>query len=419
MRPARPGRRARVSVTLLIVALLLGAGAGAGTFYLLGAPPKSGLGDAGLGPAREGEITALGRLEPAGGVLDILGPTTDRVLAVGDIDDAASQKADEPVLPPEPTVREGAEVKKDQVLVVLESWKDRWRELKLARTQLAEAKKRRETILASGAKQVAVAEARVKQAKEVARTEPATIDGNIALLKESLRLAETQAKALKDTRTAARLQEEERDLQVQKLKVELANAERQKTVATQSLALNVEIAEANLALARTEVERGLAEVPLELAEAKLRLAELAFERAKIRAPHDGRVLKLFVQRGEVLAGRPVLSLADVSRMVAVAEVYETSVLTLRERRTAGKPVTAKVVSPALGDFNRGDPRESKGALTGEVVSVGSQIARNRVFDLNPAADVDRRVVEVRVELKDAARAANFINLQVTVYLDVR
>src|SRR5262249_54391106 len=139
MRPARAGRRARVSVTLLIVSILLGAGAGAGAYYLLGAfTPRTGSGDTASGPGREGEITALGRLEPAGGVLDVVGPPADRVLALGvlreeEIDARATEepKAERPF-------KEGDEVRRGDVLAVLESWKDRQRGREVAQQQLDE-----------------------------------------------------------------------------------------------------------------------------------------------------------------------------------------------------------------------------------------------------------------------------------------
>ncbi len=414
MRPVRPGRRARFSVPLLIVTMLLGVGAGAAAYYLLGAvSPKPGAGDGQVAQGREGEITALGRLEPADGVLDILGPPGDRVLALGDVTDKG-----EPVGEPLP---EGAEVKKDAtVLAVLESWKDRKQDLLFAQSQRDEAVKRRQAIAKSGDEQIHVAGLAVEQAKQARQTEPQVLQGNLDLLEQSRALAEQQYQALKASNSLANFQVEERRLQAQKLATELKNARAQMPITLKALDAKVATAEANLALARAERERGMAEVPVESAESRLALAKMAFERTKIKAPRDGKILKVFAQPGEVLTNRPIMTLADTGRMVAVTEVYETDVKALRERLAAGKAVPAKVVSPALpGGFDRANPRESAGALKGHVVSVGSQIARNRVYDINPSADVDRRVVEVRVLLDDAGRAAGFINLQVTVYLDLK
>lgn len=413
MRPDRPGRRARLSVPLLIVTLLLGAGAGAGAYYLLGyLNQRSAVGDIPGGNRPEGEISALGRLEPAGGVIDILGPTGDSILALGDVNDKG-----EPLGEP---LQEGAEVKKDvTVLAVLKSWQDRQRDLEFAREQLKTAEDQRRAIETSGDRQIEVARLAVEQAKQAQKTEPDIQQGNINLIQSSLNLARKQSEAMKSTATP-KFRLEELEFQVKKLETELANAEAQKKVAAQTAQLNVDNAEAKLALARSEKQRTMAEVPVEAARSRLELARVAFERTKLKAPRDGKILKVYAQPGEVLTGRPIMTVADTGRMAAVTEVYETDVKALRERLKAGKTVPARVVSPALpGAFDRANPRESAGALKGHVVGVGTQIARNRVFDVNPSADVDRRVVEVRVRLDDAATAAGFINLQVTVYLDLK
>jgi HlyD family secretion protein len=101
-------------------------------------------------------------------------------------------------------------------------------------------------------------------------------------------------------------------------------------------------------------------------------------------------------------------------MVVVAEVYETEVDRLRH---AGE-VPVKAFSAALPPpfYDRDHPDQSKG-LTGRVTQVGTQVAKNRLFDVDPTAAVDRRVIEVRAKLDDesAKVAANFLNMQVNVF----
>jgi HlyD family secretion protein len=65
---------------------------------------------------------------------------------------------------------------------------------------------------------------------------------------------------------------------------------------------------------------------------------------------------------------------------------------------------AVITSPAL----------PAGGLRGSVVQIGSVVGRNQVYDLDPAAAVDRRVVEVKVRLDESEVAARRINLQVHV-----
>ncbi len=56
---------------------------------------------------------------------------------------------------------------------------------------------------------------------------------------------------------------------------------------------------------------------------------------------------------------------------------------------------------------------------GRVVSIGSLVQKNSIFSTDPRQDVDRRVVEVRIELDEQFNkaAAEYINMQadVTIY----
>ncbi len=42
------------------------------------------------------------------------------------------------------------------------------------------------------------------------------------------------------------------------------------------------------------------------------------------------------------------------------------------------------------------------------------VGKNRVYDADPLADVDRRIIEVKILLDDPKLAAGLINLQVNV-----
>jgi HlyD family secretion protein len=56
-------------------------------------------------------------------------------------------------------------------------------------------------------------------------------------------------------------------------------------------------------------------------------------------------------------------------------------------------------------------------LTGAVVEIGAMIGKNRVVDVDPTADVDRRVIDVKIRLDQSAPAASLINHQVLVEID--
>ncbi|MEO1370236.1 MAG: efflux RND transporter periplasmic adaptor subunit, partial [Acidobacteriota bacterium] len=143
-----------------------------------------------------------------------------------------------------------------------------------------------------------------------------------------------------------------------------------------------------------------AEVALARAEAAADAAAVRLDRTTLRAPVAGDVLDLRLLPGEATAGGPVLTLGEVGRMVAVAEVYETDIGSLQVGQSA------EITSPALAQ-----------ALRGTVETVGTIVRRNDVLSLDPAARTDVRVVETRIRLEDPETARRFVHLQVDVRID--
>jgi HlyD family secretion protein len=86
-------------------------------------------------------------------------------------------------------------------------------------------------------------------------------------------------------------------------------------------------------------------------------------------------------------------------MYAVAEVYETDIGLVRVGQKG------RVTSPVLSE-----------ALTGTVEQIGNMIAKNDILDVDPTANTDARVVEVKIRLDNSAPAARLINLQVYVLI---
>ncbi len=165
------------------------------------------------------------------------------------------------------------------------------------------------------------------------------------------------------------------------------------------------LAEARVLLRKMRQEQTIelveSETRLRKAEADLLSAEERLEQSVIRAPVDGQVLKIFTWPGERVENDPILRMGETGRMYAVAEVYETDVRHVR----AGQAAT--ITSPALDTD-----------LTGTVERVGWMIHKNDVLDLDPAAETDARVVEVRIRLDDSAAAARYVHLQVDVEIAV-
>ena len=62
-----------------------------------------------------------------------------------------------------------------------------------------------------------------------------------------------------------------------------------------------------------------------------------------------------------------------------------------------------------------------GKLQGKVVSIGLQVSKQDIFNVNPTADTDHKVVEVKIRLNDLAdnlRVAGLTNLQVQVAIHI-
>ena len=142
------------------------------------------------------------------------------------------------------------------------------------------------------------------------------------------------------------------------------------------------------AAAKVDVER-----------ARLARDEAALERCYVRAPFAGRVLRIVKRPGELIDAEGVLELGRVSRMYAIAEVYETDIGRVR----AGQKAT--VTSSALS-----------APLTGVVERVRLEVRKLDTRGTDPAARKDARIVEVEVLLDQAEVVASLTNLQVEVLL---
>ena len=336
-------------------------------------------------PARA-RVKALGRLEPEGGILNIgVGvPMGDRLSAV--------------------LVKEGQEVTKDQELARLESYESRRAERDLAAGQLTEAHNRLKAITDNGKCQIDEAKIRIRQIEEIEPLDIQAQTSKVGLLRDQLSRAQQNLKRLQGLTqaTVSRQELEHQELLVHQAKVELSSAQDLLEKTTKGHQLNLQSARAQLKTLETSLTRFQKEVPIISLEKSLRVAEERWQHTSVRAPTHGRILKVLAHPGEAIGSQPILRMADLDQMLALAEVYETDV----GRVHVGQRAT--ICSPAL----------SSQVLEGTVIYVGRMIDRNHVFDLDPRADADRRVVAVKIRLDNSESAAHFVNLQVTVSIDV-
>lgn len=143
----------------------------------------------------------------------------------------------------------------------------------------------------------------------------------------------------------------------------------------------------------------LAEAGVAVAEAHLETARREAQRSYIRAPFAGRVLDVIIRPGELIGEDGILELGRVSRMYAIAEVYETDI------RFVAPGQRATISSPALDR-----------TLNGTVQAIRPKVAKQDEIGTDPAARKDARIVEVPILLDDPAPAAGLTNLQVDVVI---
>jgi HlyD family secretion protein len=397
-RVARPGRGVEL---LLAIGAALAAGAAGGYLVATRASPSAGGNTTEPPAARAERVTSLGRLQPAGGIVPLFGPPGDRIAKFEQFAPGA------PIAP-------GQQLNKDMEVVTLASRRDRLLELQIAETQQDEANNALKFAKLAGEQRVRAAQAELSQAKAVRASDLAAIDAKIAYLKLQTSTANANVARLVKLR-ADGVPVAEEELDKAKLLAAQADAEQKATEASRK---KTEItydegekaAEAKVAAAQAELKEAEAKAPTKSAKEKLDLARQLADQTVLKAPVTGTVLKVTGREGQPTGTEPILQMADLSAMTAVAEVYESDVGRLAEWVKKG-PVKAEVKNPAL-------PKPLAGVVrSGEDIS--RMIARNQVFAMGPREDADRRVVEVVVHLdpSSTADASRFVGLQVTVTLE--
>jgi|GEM_PF-1290814 len=346
----------------------------------------TGLPDGKNGPAAGSEIHALGRLEPDLGVFDISA--------------ASGEKRIQKVL-----VKEGQKVAKGEPLILLVGY-DAYkadvdlleqkiltakaqvqRELALRKVRLEEAKARQEITRVQDRDEIRILEHRI-----------VSLTAQVAFRKREME----RAKTLNTKEVVSGQDYDERQMELTRTREDLNTAgvalSRQKALAP----LNQQKARAEQATILEDSRARELSIGLDTLEKELNFARKKMETFRIPSPVDGEILTIFSRGGGVPGQYPILKMADLSSMVAIAEVYETDLGRVRMDQSA------VVTSPAL-----------PGKLTGKVIHINRLIFKRTVRDIDPYQPEDYRVAEVKILLDDPDTAARYIQLQVDVALDTR
>jgi HlyD family secretion protein len=383
-------------LSLLWTLLLLATGGVAG-YFLARYLPEEPRASPAAAPSLSPRIAALGRLEPAAGIVHVYGPVGDRIARLY------------PLAP-------GQSLQQGQPIAELASAEERQKQVALAELELQELRERFQAAKQAGEAKIRAAEAEWQQALAARHDDLAAQDARLEYLTLQLQMAEKSLERLEQLR-ASRVTVPAEEYDKARLAVAQAKAERQaaealrrKTVLSYQHA--DQVGQAKKTAAEQELREALARFPLQSAKARWEQARDQWQRhSVVRAPISGQILHVHAIPGQTITQEPLLTLADLSRMIVRTEVYEGDVERLYQALDHGS-VLATVQAPAL-------PRSLRGSLS-DKSAISRMIASNRVFSLDPRADRDRRVVEVLVPLDpgDTDLAARFVNLQVTVLFEL-
>jgi len=299
-------------------------------------------------------IAALGRIQPEGEIITLSAPSSIEGARVAGL-----------------LVKEGDRVQPGQVLATLDTTRKRQVEVQLAKDAVAIAQAQLNQVLA-GAKtgDIQAQQAQVNRLQAELRIAQTDLQRNQQLYQEGA----ISASALDNFR-----------LRVDTVRQQLQEAQANLRSVREVRAVDVNLARAQVAQAQN----------------RLALAQVELDLSLIKAPVAGRVLKIHARLGETVGNEGILDLGRTERMFVVAEVYETDILGVQAGQRA---VITGTALPA--------------PLRGTVTQVGWRVAKKDVLNTDPVADVDARVVEVKIALDgaDSAQVQRLTNMVVNVQI---
>ncbi|WP_414548489.1 ABC exporter membrane fusion protein [Anabaena sp. CCY 0017] len=338
-------------------------------------------------------VTALGRLQPNGEVTNLSAPNSVNGVRV------------EKTL-----VKEGEEVKAGQVLAYLENYARSTAALQQALDKLEIAKARLAQVK-SGAKSGDIA----AQRAAIARLE-SQLKGDVAAQQATINRIQAEVDNAQSENN--RYQQLYKDGAVSasvadSKALQLKTAQQQLTEAKANLNRTQNTLQDQLkeAKARLNSISEVRPVDVELAQTEVNSAVTAIKQAQadqaltyLKSPINGQILKIHAKTGEVISNAGFAEIGKISQMYVIAEVYQTDI----QKVNLGQKAT--INSNAF-----------PGTIQGTVSAIGWQVDRQSIFSLNPAADTDRRIVEVKISIDDPAdsqRVARLTNLQVDVAIQL-
>jgi HlyD family secretion protein len=333
-------------------------------------------------------VTALGRLEPKGEVIQLSAAESSESNRIASL-----------------FVEQGDIVQAKQIIAILDSHDRRQAALKQAQQQVRVARAKLAQIKA-GAKigEINAQRAVISQLQAQLKREIMAKDAVIARQKAEVGNAELEFKRFDALKIDGAVSESSRD--TKKLTLDTMKERLQEAIASRDMTLDTlkeKIREAKATLNRVAevrpVDVQFAQAEVDSASAAVQKAEADLELSSIRSPKAGTILKIQTWPGEIISNKGIVELGQTQAMYAVAEIYELDINKIK--------VGQKAKITCLNFPEK---------LQGTVEQVGLLVAKKDVLNTDPAAEIDSRVVEVKIRLdpEDSNRVAGLTNAKVKV-----
>ncbi|MEA5576133.1 HlyD family efflux transporter periplasmic adaptor subunit [Anabaena sp. UHCC 0451] len=184
-----------------------------------------------------------------------------------------------------------------------------------------------------------------------------------------------------------------------------ATATRDKTVSILQRQIDEERARLSRLIDVRPTDVRIAQAQISNAIAFVRKTQAELQLSYVKAPTPGEILKVHTKSGEVMSANGIAEIGQTDQMFVIAEIPEDSIGKVRLGQSA-------TITSDNGAFN--------GQFKGNITEIGRKIGKKDVLNTDPAADIDARVVEVKIALspQDSQRVSGLTNAKVLVEINM-
>ncbi|MBW4670207.1 MAG: ABC exporter membrane fusion protein [Cyanomargarita calcarea GSE-NOS-MK-12-04C] len=338
-------------------------------------------------------VSALGRLEPQGEVIRLSAPNSQGGVRVAQLQ-----------------VNKGDKVRKGQTIAILDNHDVRLAGLLYAQKQVQVAQASLNQVKA-GAKagDISAQKATIARLEAQLQGEISAQQATIARIKAELRNAQSENQRYQGLYKEGAISASDSDTK----RLRMDTVQQQLNEAEASLNRTVETIQKQLSEAKaklksieevrpTDLQASIANI--ESAKASVKQAQADLDLSLVRSPINGQIMKIHTWPGEIIGERGIAELGRTNQMYVVAEVYETDIDRLRLGQSA------IITSDAFS-----------GKLRGKVADIGLQVGKQNIFNNDPGADTDNRIIDVKIRIDnplDNQRVAGLTDLQVQVLIQI-